>query len=167
MDHTPTLAPIWSSGAGRLPINVEAAIIGADDRPCAIHLPCLNCGGQMRAMKLCETPREFICENGCAMMLAHIPYGVTIDMAVPGVQHCLAAETIEAIKVEAKANHPTGVFQYVEGIGKGILRRFPDINWAQMIYLVWQCIPEVPSREFGLMMAGVPMMLVAPQGGAR
>ena len=161
MDHTPTLAPIWSTG--QLPINVEAAIIERDDRPCAIHLPCVNCGGQMRAMKMCETPREFVCENGCAMMVAHIPPGVTIDRAVPGLQHCLSQETIEAIKSESSTE---SVFKYVEDIGKAIIRRFPELKWDQMIYLVWQCIPEVPSREFGLMMAGVPMLLVAPTGNA-
>lgn len=162
MEHTPTLAPIWSTG--QLPPEIEQKILEQDKQSCAIHLPCVACDGKMRPIKMCETPREFICENGHMMMIAHVPPGVTIDVAIPGVQHCLSAETIQAINEEAQAINPDGTYAYVEQLGKSIINRFPDLKWSQLIYLVWQCVPNLSSREFGLMEAGIPMDLIEPSG---
>ena len=163
MEHIPVLIPIWS-GEDRLPEEIEAKLIEIDERPCAYHLNCLACGGKMRPKKMCEVAREFICENGHETLLAHLPYGVTIDMPISGVQHCLSVETIEAINSEARETNAEGLYEYVQAVGYEIIERFPELTGQQMLYLLWQCVPNIPSREFALMLLGVPMDIVLPAG---
>jgi hypothetical protein len=144
--------------------ELEQAILARDDRPCIIHIDCPGCGAAMRARAMCEVPREYICENGHGMAVAQLPYGVTIDQPVAGIQHSLSEEAVETILNEVRGRGPDGLFEFVSYVGEALIRRFDNLNYQQLIYLVWQCVPNIPSREFGLMMAGVPMDLIAPLG---